>query len=803
MAPGPKARLDLEIVLPNVPPGDSECTDRLLRALSSLTGVTELHLLPDGAEAPSQLCVHYDPAIQSLSRIQALVRAEGCSISTRYGHLVLSAAGVRSAKQASRLSALIRRLPGVVEAEVAATGFLRVGYDRQGTTEEQVRQALAELLGTDHGQDVHEHDDHEHDHGALGERAELIAAALAGLCLLAAYHLANLTSAPPAASLLLYVVTYVAGGAFAVKEAFASMRAGRFEIDFLMLLAAVGAAALGEWAEGGLLLVLFSLGHALEEHAMGRAKQAIEALAKLAPETASVRRSSGEIEEVKVESLTAGEVIVVRPHERFPTDGVVVKGESAVDQAPVTGESMPVEKRAILAGSSRPARLPDEHRVFAGTINGAGALEVEVSQPASESTLARIVELVGEAETQRSPTQELTKRFERVFVPLVLALVVALLFAGAVIDEPFQASFYRAMAVLVAASPCALAIATPSAVLSAIARGGQAGVLFKGGAPLELLGRVRTIAFDKTGTLTRGSPEVTDVVPFSDASAKELLSIAASVERLSDHPLARSVVRHADGKGIEAVDVESLDALPGHGVRASVGGTAVLIGNQALFDNDANGPLPKGVSETASALEAKGRTTMIVKHGLRFLGVLGLLDPPHDHSAASIERLRAIGVTRMVILSGDSQPAAQAVAEQVGLAEVRGALLPEQKLAFIRKLMDEHEHVAMVGDGVNDAPALATATVGVAMGAAGSDVALETADVALMAAGISRLPFAIELGRQTRSTIRQNLILSLGVVAILIPATLFGLGIGPAVALHEGSTLLVVLNALRLLRFGR
>ncbi|HBP18941.1 MAG TPA: heavy metal translocating P-type ATPase [Planctomycetes bacterium] len=801
MAPSPKVRLDLELVFPDLPAGDSQCRERLIRALSGLTGITELHSVPDGADTPAQLCVHYDPAILSLSRIQALVRAEGYRISTRYGHVVL-ATTVRSEQQAKRVSAQIRRLPGVVEAEAAATGFVRVGYDRQGTTEEQVRESLAELLGKEH-KDDHGHDEHGH-HGPLGERAELIAAGLAGLFLLAGYLVDTLTHAPPAVPMVLYLLTYLAGGGFAVREAFASVKAGRFEIDFLMLLAAGGAAVLGEWAEGGLLLVLFSLGHALEEHAMGRAKAAIQALAKLAPETASLLGSDGAIEEVAVETLAAGDLVVVRPHERFPTDGVVIKGESAVDQAPVTGESVPVDKRAIPTGAPRPpGRVPDEHTVFAGTINGAGALEVEVSQPASESTLARIVELVSEAETQRSPTQELTKRFERVFVPIILVLVIALLFAWVVLDETFQASFYRAMAVLVAASPCALAIATPSAVLSAIARGGRAGVLFKGGAPLELLGRVCAVAFDKTGTLTRGSPEVTDVVPFDSVEVQELLSVAAAVERLSDHPLARSVVDHAESLGLEAGQADSLEAMPGHGVRASFNAQVVLIGNQALFEDDANGPLPKELSESASALEAKGRTIMIVKHGLRFLGVLGLLDPPHDHSAAAVSRLGEIGVHRMVMLSGDSQPAAQAVAEQVGLAEARGALLPAEKLAFIRELMEEHEHVAMVGDGVNDAPALATATVGVAMGAAGSDVALETADVALMSAGVSRLPFAIELGRQTRATVRQNLVLSLGVVAILIPATLFGLGIGPAVALHEGSTLLVVLNALRLLRFGR
>jgi Cd2+/Zn2+-exporting ATPase len=576
-----------------------------------------------------------------------------------------------------------------------------------------------------------------------------------------------------------------------------------------MLVAAAGAAALGEWAEGALLLFLFSLGHALEHYAMGRARRAIEALADLAPETAVVRRGEDE-REIPVEALRVGDVVIVRTNERLPADGFVVKGTSAVNQAPVTGESVPVDKQPVDdpdAALDNWEGLDPEHRVFAGTINGSGALEVIVTKPASESTLARVVQMVAEAETQQSPTQRFTDRFERLFVPAVLGFTVLLLFAWVVVDEPFSASFYRAMAVLVAASPCALAIATPSAVLSAVARAGRGGVLVKGGGPLENLGSLGAIAFDKTGTLTEGKPRVTDVVPAEGVDENELVRAAVSVEKLSDHPLAAAVVRYGVvrcGKeqpgGLPEEAAHDLESITGRGIKAVLNGETVYIGKDDLFGAVGGPPLPEALRETVDRLEGAGRTTMIVRRGTRYLGVMGLMDTPRPAAAETLARLRELGIRRMVMISGDNQRVAEAVAREVGLDEAHGDLMPDDKVETIKALSRE-EDVAMVGDGVNDATAMAHATVGIAMGAAGSDVALETADVALMADDLRHLPFAIGLSRKTRGIIRQNLWLSLGVVCLLIPATVLGLGIGPAVALHEGSTLVVVFNALRLLGY--
>ena len=646
----------------------------------------------------------------------------------------------------------------------------------------------------------------EHDHGGvLGSNTELIFALTSGLALGLGFALEKLATGLPAwIPLALFLIAYIFGGFFTVREAFENLRQKRFEIDTLMLVAAAGAAALGAWAEGALLLFLFSIGHALEHYAMGRAKRAIEALAELAPRTAHVRRD-GQVVELPVEDLVVGDTVVVRPNERLPADGFVVVGTTSINQAPVTGESMPVDKQPVAdpeAARARPAQVGSPSLVFAGTINGSGAIEIETTRTSSDTTLAKVVRMVSEAETQKSPTQRFTDRFERIFVPVVLALAFVLLFAWVVVDEPFRDSFYRAMAVLVAASPCALAIATPSAVLSGVARAARAGVLIKGGAPLENLGSLNAIAFDKTGTLTEGRPRITDVMPVRGTTEADLLATAVAVERLSDHPLADAIARDGSERlgDTALVAATELKSLTGKGVTAQLGGETIWIGKPEMFGADGVAGLDDETTAVVAQLREQGRTLMVVRRGTRDLGVIGLLDTPRAAAGPALAALRALGVQRMIMISGDHQKAAQAIAEQVGLTEAWGDLMPEDKVDAIKKLRADGK-IAMVGDGVNDAPAMATATVGIAMGAAGSDVALETADVALMSDDLSQLPFTVGLSRQTRRIILQNLYVSLGIVAFLVPATILGLGIGPAVALHEGSTLLVVFNALRLLGY--
>ncbi|WP_441000457.1 heavy metal translocating P-type ATPase [Fodinibius sp. SL11] len=654
-------------------------------------------------------------------------------------------------------------------------------------------------------EESHEHA-HDHDHGGIfGEKTELIFSLICGGLLTTGFGLSYVSTVPGWVSLALYIGSYFFGGYYLVQEAYTEVRAGNFEIDFLMLIAAVGAAILGEWAEGALLLFLFSLGHSLEHYAMGRARDAIKGLADLAPKTA-LRKTDGATEEVLVEKLQVGDIIVIKPNSKISADGVIINGESSVNQAPITGESVPVDKMEYENPESIDEdvdSIKDKYRVFAGTINGNGSLEVKVTKLAKDSTLSRLIKLVNEAEAQKSPTQQFTDKFEKYFVPAVLGLVVLLNFAFLVINEPFSASFYRAMAVLVAASPCALAISTPSAVLSGVGRAARGGVLIKGGRPLENLGILKALAFDKTGTLTEGEPKLTDVITFEGADEQELLRTAVAVEGLSDHPLADAVVR--DGKqrldGIDLPEAEDLESITGRGVKAKLNGSTVHIGNAELFEEADGIKLSDDLKQKVEKLEGEGKTTMIVRNGDRYLGMLGLMDTPREDAKDVIQKLRNMGLTHLIMLTGDNQRVADAVAKEIGIDDPKGNLLPEDKVEAVKKLRESEGHVAMVGDGVNDAPAMANSTVGIAMGAAGSDVALETADVALMADKISVLPFAIGLSRKTKSIIKQNLWISLGMVAILVPATILGLSMGWAVIGHEGSTVVVVFNALRLLGY--
>ena len=817
-----KLRLDIPILLPEVHDAADACVARLISEMSGREGIEQVHVVPARDGESAQLCIHYDTQVLTLSRIRELVAGAGARIAERYGHAVWQFT-IAHERRARTVAERLRRLPGVIEAAASAAGTVRAEFDRSVTSEAALRRELDKMqnqfvtqptapasasdrAGRMHLPEKHQEGEAAHDHqGArLGPNTELIFTLTSGAVLAGGYLTEKFLPTPAWLPMAGYLGAYFFGGFFTLREAIDNLRLKRFEIDTLMLVAAAGAAALGAWAEGALLLFLFSLGHALERYAMGRAKRAIEALADLAPRTALVRRD-GALRELPVEELAVGDIVLVKPDARLPADGFVVSGESSVDQAPVTGESMPADKRPVAdaaAARATPDGLDAAHRVFAGTINGSGAIEVEVTRKSTDSALAKVVRMVSEAETQKSPTQRFTEKFERLFVPAVLALAFLLLFAWVVIDEPFRNSFYRAMAVLVAASPCALAIATPSAVLSGVARAARGGVLVKGGGPLENLGSLSAMAFDKTGTLTAGKPRITDVMPAPGVGEKELLTVAVAVESLSDHPLARAIVR--DGRerlGAETVsNASDLESLIGRGVTANVGGDRVLIGKAEMFGVEGIPPLSPAMQEAIALLREGGRTTMIVRRGNRDVGAIGLMDTPRAAAKAALARLHRLGIRRMIMISGDHQKVAEAIAREVGLDEAWGDLMPEDKVEAIKKLRADAK-VAMVGDGVNDAPAMANATVGVVMGAAGSDVAMETADVALMADDLANLPFAVGLSRTTRSVILQNVVVSLGVVALLVPATIFGLGIGSAVAMHEGSTLLVVFNALRLLAY--
>lgn len=618
----------------------------------------------------------------------------------------------------------------------------------------------------------------------------LLTTAATGVFLLSAWS-AERAALSPWLSLALYLAAYVAGGAYATYRAVASLLQKTVDIDLLMILAAAGAAVLGAWPEGGILLFLFSLGNALEHYALGRTHRAIRSLIALRPDTALVIRGDAEVV-LPVEELVPGDEVIVRPGERIPIDGTVVAGDSSVDQSAITGESLPVHKR------------PGD-QVFSGTLNTTGLLRVRVDRPVHESTLARIIQIVEEAREQKSRAQRFAEAFQGKYA---MGVIVVSLLAFAVpvgLGADPATSFYRAMTLLVAASPCALVISTPASILSALANAARSSVLFKGALQLETIGVVDAVVFDKTGTLTVGKPRVTSVLPAPGVEPTELLRVVAPVEYRSEHPLGLAVVAHAEAAG--AFDrglverVGSLTSIPGRGVRAELDGARVLIGNEALLQEHGV-VLPRELQRAAEELRERGQTAVYAAVDGNVLGVLGIADTVRPVARKVVERLRSLGVRRIVMLTGDNERAARAIAREVGLEEWRADLLPEEKVAVVRELQAAGFRVAMVGDGVNDAPALAAADVGIAMGAAGTDVALETADVVLMSDDLTKLPYSIELSRAARRIIVQNLAIALGVIVVLVTSILVrGVPLPLAVVGHEGSTIVVVLNGLRLLAF--
>jgi Cd2+/Zn2+-exporting ATPase len=606
------------------------------------------------------------------------------------------------------------------------------------------------------------------------------------------------------AAVLFYLVAYGAGGYYGLKGSIEALREWVIDIDLLMVLAAAGAAIVGQPFEGAMLLFLFSLSNVLQEYALDRTRNAIRALMDLRPDTALIKQGE-QLISLPVAQVNPGSVIVIRPGDRIPLDGKLLTGEGEVDQAPLTGESMPVWKK--------PGSI-----VLAGTINQTGSLEVRVTKRPQETTLARMIKLVEEAHQEKAETQRFLDKAEQWYATGVIAFtalvaVVPMIF----FDELFATAFYRAMTVMVAASPCALIISTPAAILSAIGNGARRGVLFKGGIYVEQAAQLKVVAFDKTGTLTKGSPKVTDVVPLPALSSQEprptalpedeLLALAAALEARSEHILAQAIVQAAQEKQLSLVEVDAFQATPGKGVEAQIDGVTYRVGNNRYLAD-----LPEdGLDEAKrvmTRLQGEGKTPVIVARleGERVipLGVVALADEVRPDAAAVIQDLKQLGIEKVIMLTGDNYSVAQAIAQQVGVDDFYADLLPEDKLRLIHDFKKQYGTVAMVGDGVNDAPALAAATIGLAMGAAGTDVAMETADIVLMANRLDNIPYAIALSRKTRRVLTANLSFALLMIVLMLIG-IFGwaLPLPMAVLGHEGGTVLVSLNGLRLLAFRR
>ena len=595
----------------------------------------------------------------------------------------------------------------------------------------------------------------------------------------------------------LFAGAIVVGGWPFARAGVQSARARRLDMNVLMTVSAIGAAVLGEWGEGAAVVVLFALGGALQTRTLERTRGAIRGLMALSPATASRVDAAGAETQMPVEALAIGDLVRVRPGERIPADGIVVEGFSAVDQSPITGESMPADK------------APGDD-CFAGTVNGPGALLLRVSREAADSTLARVIHLVEEAQGSKAPAQQMVDRFAAVYTPAVIAGAAALAVAGSLVTDDPRTWIYRALALLVIACPCALVISTPVSIVSAIGAASRRGILVKGGAALEAAGTARVVAIDKTGTLTIGRPEVVAVVPLPGGATDErsLLEAAAAVEALSEHPLARAVELKARDEGIVVPPAEGFLATPGKGAAARVGGREIVVGSIRLArelglagTEEGPSPLAREMTRLAEAGSSPLFVAVADEPGglLRPLGVIAVADRLRPHAADAVRRMREAGIVHVAVLTGDTRATGEAIARAVGADSVLAELLPEEKAAAVRDLRQRYGPVVMVGDGVNDAPALATADVGMAMGAAGTDVALETADIALMGDDLNGVAEALALSRRTSGVIRQNIGLSLATKLLALVLAAFGfVNLWIAVAVDMGTSLAVTLNGMRL-----
>lgn len=792
-----------------------DCARTLETGVARLEGV----LAASASFAAETLAVEYDAERVPRPAIVSRVRALGYDVTppkTKPAELVFQVEGLDCADCALHLEEALRRTPGVAEVKVDfSLARLRVvpeaGVQVAGAVE-RIAQEMGQTLHVEgSGVGLAAQAGKEASPGRPAWRVWLrqhrrdVMATAAGLFILLAVG-ADLIDLPEAVSAGLYIAAIGCGGFYVARAGWTGLRITHSpDMNALMSIAAAGSILVGEWAEGAVAMFLFAVGNSLEGYTMDRARNAIRGLMKLSPRQATVLHGSEEMQ-VGVEELEIGDRILVRPGERLPMDGVVLSGESAVNQAPITGESVPVDKGP---GAE----------VFAGTVNGQGALTVRVTRPAADTTIARIIKMVEEAQAQKAPSQRFVDRFARVYTPIVIAVAAAVAVVPPLVgwttgafSAPFGEWLYRALVLLVIACPCALVISTPVSIVSAIASAARAGVLIKGGAYLEALGALRVMTFDKTGTLTAGRPEVVEVrcvehqagTAWSGcATCRGVLGAAAAVERRSEHPLARAIVQAAERQGMMATlpTAEGVQAVAGRGVEGRVDGRRITVGSHAYLHQAYPGLAHNPLCDAIDAAQATGQTAMVVSDGGRgLLGYILVADTLRPGTAEVMAALKRVGIERTVMLTGDNEATARAIGAAAQVDEVQAGLLPEQKVGAVEALLASHGAVAMVGDGVNDAPALARASVGIAMGAAGTDTALETADIALMADELGKLPFAVKLSRRARAIIRQNVALSLGIKALFLVLAVAGAAtMWMAVFADMGASLIVTFNGMRLL----
>ena len=799
-------RVEIPVPIPS-PETCSACTLALREAVDKIPGVGGVHIDPK----TSLLTAEVDTSVTGAMALTAEVERLGLEIARMVGHESWFVGGLDCPDCAKTVGVSISRIDGVLSADLNfASGVLLVEYDPQVDPRAEVVRMLAamgyeaEVLGGAEGEAATS----EQSEGSTKKRAGVgwlrahnkdIAIVGSGLLILLGVVLEQV-GAGEVVSTIAFAAAMVIGGRFVARRALVSLKTRTLDMNVLMMIAVIGAAAIGEWLEGAMVVFLFAIGGALESRSLAKTRSSIRALMDVAPETVRLLHE-GEESMVPPSDVTPGQMIRVRPGERIALDGVVLEGSSAVDESPITGESVPVEKA-------------EGDEVFAGSLCVSGLLRIEVTKLVTQTVLARVVYLVEEAQAQKAPFQRAVDRFTRFYTPIVVALAVLLAtvppIAGAALGADwggFSEWFYRALVLLVISCPCALVISTPVAVVSAITRATKDGVLVKGGAFLELAPQIRAVAFDKTGTLTIGRPEVAEVIALNGSKSADVLHLAASIEAHSTHPLAQAVVRAADSDledgaaqaGPARDSVTQMRETPGRGVVAVSDKTQVLVGS-ATFARDEDVDIAPAENALAQ-MEDRGYTVLVVAADGTVEGLIGIADSVRENASEAVGELLDTRIEHAVMLTGDNERTAEAIAGASGVPEFRARLLPGEKVDAVKELQGAYGKVAMVGDGINDAPALAAADIGIAMGAAGSDTALETADVALMSDDLTALPGFFDLGRRTVANIWQNVIVSVGVKLLVLVLAVFGVAtLWMAVFADTGVALLVILNGLRLMR---
>ncbi|MTI85568.1 MAG: cadmium-translocating P-type ATPase [Firmicutes bacterium] len=757
----------------------ADCAAKLENSIQQLPGVKNAKVNFGVSKIMVEHSTHTDKIIQAVDHAGYNAELETSGAKIRSSTFRLS--GLDCADCADKLEKRLTKTPGVETVEVNF-GAAKMTVKHTAKVEEIIRGTedagyKAELEGEEAGpkrKDKHFYKD-----------TKTILTGVSGL-FLAAGFLASFLQKSDQAVIGLFLGAMIVGGLFVVRSALYSLKSLSLDMNVLMSVAVIGAAAIGEWGEGATVVFLFSLGNALQAYSMEKTRNSIRELMELSPREALVKRSGSEIT-LPVEEIAVGDIIIVKPGERIAMDGKVVTGTSMVNQAPITGESMPVEK---VPGSE----------AFAGTVNDEGALEIEVTRLVQDTTLAKIVDMVEEAQAQRAPSQQFVDVFAKYYTPAVIGIAVAMAAIPPLgLGLPFTPWLEKALILLVIACPCALVISTPVSIVSAIGSAAKRGVLIKGGSYLEAAGALKVVAFDKTGTLTEGRPEVTDVLTINGSDKQNVLSIAAAVEKRSQHPLAQAISRRAGLQGISLSESEDFQSITGKGAGAIIDGRRHYVGNIRLFE-DLQVKTFAGRA-LLGKLQKEGKTAMLVGTGEEITGIIAVADRPRSNSAATLQALKKAGIQRTVMLTGDNTGTARAMASQLGVDDFEAELLPEDKLGSIKELQAEYGKVAMVGDGVNDAPALATANVGIAMGGAGTDTALETADIALMADDLSKLPYAVDLSRRALRVIKQNIVFALLVKAVFITGTFMGItNLWMAIFADTGASLIVIANGMRLMR---